>query len=373
MPPPDALIVGGGVVGLSCAWELARRGASVTVLERDAVGARSGAASWAGAGMLPAADARNRESAARTPRDRLRAFSHGLWDDWAASLEDAAGLRIGYERCGAVEVSHPDLGGDPPANLGEGGAAPAFLSRDAAVVADRPAGGQVRNPRLLRALRSAAEATGRCRVEERTPVARVCVRKGEAVGVYRETGEPAPAGAVLLCGGAWTAGLGVEACRLPVRPVRGQMALLNCGRRPFRPVVECGARYLVPRDDGRVLAGATQEEAGFRAATTAAGVGGLLDFARTLVPSLADAAVERVWAGLRPATPDGNPLLGAVPGTANLFVAAGHFRDGLQQSPGTAAVLADLIEGGDSPIPLAGFDPGRFDALGRPIGEGGAG
>ena len=371
-PAPDVLIVGGGVVGLSCAWELARRGASVTVLERDAVAARSGAASWAGAGMLPAADARDREPAARTPRDQLRAFSHGLWDDWADALQDAAGLRIGYERCGAVEVTHPDFGGDPPATGGAGGTAPAFLSRDAAVVADRPAGGQVRNPRLLRALRSAAEATGRCRVEEGVPVARVRVRKGEAVGVFRETGEPAPAGAVLLCGGAWTAGLAGEA-RLPVRPVRGQMALLNCGRRPFRPVVECGARYLVPRDDGRVLAGATQEEVGFRPTTTAAGVGGLLEFARMLVPALADAAVERTWAGLRPATPDGNPLLGAVPSVGGLFVAAGHFRDGLQQSPGTAAVLADLIEGRCAPIPLDGFDPGRFDAAGQLVADGGPG
>ena len=361
MPAPDVLIVGGGVIGLSCGVELARRGVSVRVLERDAVGARTGAASWAGAGMLPACS----PDAARTPRDRLRAFSHELWDDWAASLEDAAGLRIGYERCGAVEVSHPDFGGDPAVAGGGGDATLPFLSRDAAVVAERPDCGQVRNPRLLRALRSAAAARGT--VEEGAAVARVRVVKGTAVGVYRETGEAVPAGAVLVCGGAWTGGL-LEAARraVPVRPVRGQMALLDAGARPFRPVVECGARYLVPRDDGRVLVGATQEEAGFRAETTAAGVAGLLDFARALVPALADVRVERTWAGLRPGTPDGNPLLGAVPGVAGLFVAAGHFRDGLQQSPGTAAVLADLIEGKAPPIPLGGLTADRFDTSGRP-------
>ena len=224
----------------------------------------------------------------------------------------------------------------------------------------------MRNPRLLRALRSAAAARGA--VEEGAAVARVRVVKGTAVGVYRETGEAVPAGAVLVCGGAWTGGL-LEAARraVPVRPVRGQMALLDAGARPFRPVVECGARYLVPRDDGRVLVGATQEEAGFRAETTAAGVAGLLDFARALVPALADVRVERTWAGLRPATPDGNPLLGAVPGVGSLFVAAGHFRDGLQQSPGTAAVLADLIVGKAPPIPLNGLTADRFDAPGVPV------
>ena len=368
MPAPDVLIVGGGVIGLSCARELVRRGRTVRVLERDAVGARTGAASWAGAGMLPACS----PAAARTPGDRLRAFSHSLWDDWAASLEDAAGLRIGYERCGAVEVTHPEFGGPTPKDNEKGGGEPGppWLSRDAAVVADRPAGGQVRNPRLLRALRSAVEAAGGA-VGEGAAVARVRVVKNRTVGVYLENGELAPAGAVLVCGGAWSGGL-LEVARraVPVRPVRGQMALLDCGVRPFRPVVECGGRYLVPRDDGRVLAGATQEEAGFRAETTAGGVAGLLDFARALVPSLADARVERAWAGLRPATPDGNPLLGAVPGVDRLFVAAGHFRDGLQQSPGTAAILADLIEAKTSLIDLGGLTPDRFDVLGRPVKKG---
>ena len=270
-----------------------------------------------------------------------------------------------------MEVSHPDLGGD---RFAVAARRRAFadeipvpgLSRDATVVANRPAGGQVRNPRLLRALRAAVLARGGA-VEEGAPVARPCVRKCGAVGVFRETGELVEAGALLLCGGTWTAGVAEVTGRpLPVRPVRGQMALLDCGARPFRPVVECGARYLVPRDDGRVLAGATQEEAGFDARVTAAGVAGLLDFARTLVPTLAGARVERTWAGLRPATPDGNPLLGPVPGVDRLFVAAGHFRDGLQQSPGTAAILADLIEGKASPIPLNELTVDRFDALGGP-------
>ena len=371
MPAADVLIVGGGVIGLSCAWELARRGRSVRVLERDAVGARTGAASWAGAGMLPAA---SRDDAV-SPRDRLRAFSHARWDDWAAALENVTGVRIGYERCGSVEVTHPKFGGDRVdgglIHDGSGGEfASIGLSRDAAVVAHRPGGGQVRNPRLLRALGAGVAATGR--VEEGAAVAEVRLAQGRAVGVQMKFGQRIDAGATLVCGGAWTGGLlNSVGFAAPIRPVRGQMALLDAGVRPFRPVVECGARYLVPRGDGRVLVGATQEEAGFRAVTTAAGVGGLLEFARTLVPALGEARLERTWAGLRPGTADGNPLLGAVPRPDGgvwdgLYVAAGHFRDGLQQSPGTAAILADLIEGEPSPLSLNGLTPDRFAPPGEP-------
>ncbi|MFH5806436.1 glycine oxidase ThiO, partial [Alienimonas sp. DA493] len=385
MPSPDVLIVGGGVIGLSCGVELARRGRSVLLLERDAVGARTGAASWAGAGMLPPASLEHAES----PRDRLRAFAHTRWDDWAAALREASGVDVGYERLGSLHVSHPELGGDFAAEEAEQAAAAfrrggvcaewlppealrtevPFLSREVAAVVRLPDAGQVRNPRLLRALRAAGGI--RLEIREGTPVRAVRRLGGRAVGVMTEAGERLDAGAVLLCGGAWTGGLlaplGFDAA---VRPVRGQIALLRTPKRPFAPVIECGARYLVPRADGRTIVGATQEEVGFRPDTTAAGLAGLLDFAAALVPALGGAAVERCWAGLRPGTPDGNPLLGHVPGRDageidGLFLAAGHFRDGLQQSPGAAAIVADLIEDRPPPVSLEGLAPGRFDAKGE--------
>ena len=384
MPAPDVLIVGGGVIGLSCGAELARRNRGpgdssfqVTVLERDAVGAKTGAASWAGAGMLPPASL----EVAATPRDRLRALAHARWDDWAARLREETGAEIGYERRGSLLVAHPAYGGDGAAEAHRRAGARVDtlppdglpmtcqrLSRDISDAAFLPDAGQVRNPRLLRALRQAGG--GAMTVREGVPVRAVRTSGSRVLGVTTDAGERLDAGATLLCGGAWAGGLLASVgYAAPVRPVRGQMVLLRTGGRSFGPTVECGGRYLVPRDDWRVLVGATQEEVGFHATTTAAGVGGLLDFARTLLPPLAEAEVETTWAGLRPGTPDGAPLLGRVPhpdGGAfdNLFVAAGHFRDGLQQSPGTAALLADLIEGREPPIPLDGLGPGRFVSTG---------
>src|SRR5205085_9865198 len=134
--------------------------------------------------------------------------------------------------------------------------------------------------------------------------------------------------------GAWTdLLLGQVGGAVRIRPVRGQIALLNTGTPGVRPVLLQGKRYLVPRADGRVLVGSTEEEAGFDARPTAGAIAGLLEFAAELVPSLADAPLEKCWAGLRPGTPDGLPFLGPVPGLENVFVAAGHFRSGIPLPP----------------------------------------
>ena len=120
-----------------------------------------------------------------------------------------------------------------------------------------------------------------------------------------------------------------------------------------------GKRYLVPRPDGRVLAGATEEDVGFDKRTTAAAIRDLLDFAISLVPALADVSLERSWAGLRPGSPDGLPFLGRVPGLENLYIAAGHFRAGIQLSPGTAQVMTELLLERTLSIELDAFRLGR--------------
>jgi glycine oxidase len=160
--------------------------------------------------------------------------------------------------------------------------------------------------------------------------------------------------------GAWSAALLAEAgVSLAVRPVRGQIALLRPPAPLFSHVLWRGPRYLVPRADGRVLAGATEEEAGFAAHPTAAGVDGLLHLAFDLVPALRDAPFERAWAGLRPGSADGLPYLGAAPGFDNLYIAAGHFRAGFELSAGTARVMAQLILGEEPEVPLEAFRPDR--------------
>jgi glycine oxidase len=169
---------------------------------------------------------------------------------------------------------------------------------------------------------------------------------------------------VVVAAGPWSGALlqevGVQA---PTPPLRGQIVLLRSDRRLLRRIVEHGKDYLVPREDGRVLVGATEEDAGFDCRTTATGIHGLLAEALRLCPVLAGAEVEQSWAGLRPGSIDTRPYLGFAPGYRNLIVATGHKRAGLQLAPATAQVIADLVLGRPPGIDLDHF---RID---RPPGD----
>ncbi len=144
-----------------------------------------------------------------------------------------------------------------------------------------------------------------------------------------------------------------------IKPIRGQMVLLSLNRMIVERIVNEGARYLVPRADGRLLVGSTEEDVGFDRDTTAGAVSDLLQFAMSLAPGLEGARVERFWAGLRPSTQDGLPYLGRLPDLENAFMAAGHFRSGLQLSPGTAVVMGQLIRGEQPTIDLSQFRTDR--------------
>jgi glycine oxidase len=166
--------------------------------------------------------------------------------------------------------------------------------------------------------------------------------------------------AVVLCGGAWS-GLIAERLRLEqsLIPVRGQILLLKPERPPLKSVVNLGNRYLVCREDGHTLVGSVEEEVGFRPGTTPEVVEALHAFACRLVPRLAGATVERSWSGFRPMTFDGFPMIGRVPETERLYVAAGHFRSGIHLSCATAVTLADLILGRSPAIDLDPFRVGK--------------
>jgi glycine oxidase len=216
---------------------------------------------------------------------------------------------------------------------------------------------QVRNPRHVKALIAGCQRLGvhlrpHCEV-------RGLVRAGALItGIETDAGRLS-AGQYLVAAGAWSDRLLKDAgCKTGVHPVRGQIALLQT-ETPLRPILLVGKRYIVPRTDGRVLVGSTEEDAGFDARPTAEAIADLLHMATRLVPDLATAAIERCWAGLRPGTPDGLPYLGAMPGFRNLFVATGHFRAGIQQSPATGSLMAQLLVGKEPPIPLDAFRPDR--------------
>jgi len=362
----DVIIIGGGVIGLSLACELAREGVSVAVIDQGPMGQES---SWAGAGILPPGHLPQ----ATSPEARLRALSHALWPDFSARLKSLTGIDNGFRRCGGLEVRFNGPGGeldDEVTSWRREGVAVELISGSAVRQVEAelhpeittayrlPEMGQVRNPRHLKGL------VGCCVKQGIALVPGVQVhrfeRRGERVSAIETTDGKISAAQFVIAGGAWSERLLAEAgCCAAVRPLRGQMVLLALPAAPIRHVVNIGHRYLVPRDDGRVLAGATEEVAGFDKRTTAGGVGGLIELAARLVPALAGATFERAWSGLRPQSADGLPYLGPVPQFENLFVATGHFRAGLQLSPATALVMTQAMLGRETSIPLAPYSPGR--------------
>lgn len=175
-----------------------------------------------------------------------------------------------------------------------------------------------------------------------------------------EDGSHVDAGAVLLAAGAWSGLVEGLPHLLPVRPVRGQMLSLEPETPLSAHVIESEEVYLVPRDDGRLLVGATVEEVGFREGNTVQGVRRLLNGAVRLAPVLGSASVKEFWAGLRPGTPDGLPILGPDPEVASLFLATGHYRNGILLAPATAECLAALLTGEGSEFVPPAFSPGRL-------------
>lgn len=354
----EVLILGGGVIGLTTAYYLARTGVRVTVLEKGAMG---GEASWAGAGIIPPGNPER----ARQPWDRLRSISVAAFPNLSQDLLELTGIDNGYFRCGAVEL---DSGVDAAllaAWRDEGIAFERVMPRD--LHATQPGLGslpesgyflpdaaQLRNPWHLRALVAACTRLN-VSLQCESPVNELLVQ-GNRIHMVRGAGKTWVADRYLIAAGAWTENLlRPLGASVRVRPIRGQMVLFNMPAAPFRSIVLQGSRYLVPRRDGRVLAGSTEEEVGFDRSTTAVGTAELRSFAVALAPGLSGAEIEKTWAGLRPATPDGLPYLGPVPGIDNLFIAAGHFRAGIQLSPATGQVMADLLSGRKPVVPIAAF------------------
>ncbi|MCA9082626.1 MAG: glycine oxidase ThiO [Planctomycetaceae bacterium] len=347
----DVVIVGGGVIGLTTAFRLASERLSVTVVDRQQVGQE---ASWAGAGMLPPGSPGHVDS----PEAKLRALSHSLWPGLTAELQELTGIDTGFRRCGSVQLCPPSA--DSAEDLARGwhseGIACEIL--DAARLQSRIPGlrptfqhgvfvpdfAQVRNPRHLKALSLACRRRG-VTFFENCPDVRLSSDEGRVVELT--TGlQRISAGHVCITAGAWTPlllePLGIK---LPVSPVRGQIAQIRVSSLPFHSVVELGKQYLVPRPDGLILIGSTEERVGYEKGATLGGVSSLLEFAGNLIPALEQATLERSWSGLRPASPNELPFIGGLADLGNLSIACGHFRSGLQMSPGTAALLTNVVLG----------------------------
>ncbi|MDQ7015610.1 MAG: FAD-dependent oxidoreductase, partial [Gammaproteobacteria bacterium] len=217
-----------------------------------------------------------------------------------------------------------------------------------------PQVGQVRNPRLLKALRAFLQQQGVIFLEQQ-PVTGIEVKNAVVQGVRTEQ-EVLRADNVVVASGAWSAQLLAQlGSPVEVRPVRGQMILFKAEPSVVRRIVLQGRRYLIPRRDGRVVVGSTLEEVGFDKSTTEAALQELKAFALELIPALAEYEVEHHWSGLRPAHAEGIPLIGEYPNVSGLFVNAGHFRNGIVMGLASAELLAGLLTGQVTPVDPAPY------------------
>lgn len=370
----SVIIIGAGAVGLSLAWELARRDCQVTVLDRDAVGRGT---TWTAAGLLPPANFQN----ATDPIDRLRGLSHELYPNWSKQLLAETSIDIGLRRCGGWYLA------DSPAERAvmagmtfywdemsiqcDSVSIKTLAQREPSLshwVAENPDTAawwvpdeyQIRPPHLIQALAIACEKSGVSIKEKCTVVDLTHDSVAESASVILQDQTTMTADDVVVCSGAWT---GKVAERLNLTnsliPIRGQILLLKSQQPEIDGIVNVGNRYLIAREDGHTLIGSCEEEAGFDLSTDEKTLDRLYDFAITMVPSLRQATRVSAWSGLRPMTFDGFPMIGSVPDQARLWVAAGHYRSGIHLAPATAVTLADTILGVEPAVDLSAFRIGK--------------
>jgi glycine oxidase len=371
----DVIVIGAGVIGCAVAREVGRRGCAVTVIERDSPGRR---ATWAAAGMLSPLG----EAGGGGPFLELADESLQLYASFSSSLRVESGIDVEYRASGKLHVSLGStdnelqaLAADPVASrfgvqLLDGDAARRLepeLSEmvSAALLVERDH--RVNNRLLAQALLASATAAG-AHFRTANPVAALTTRRGAVTGVRLGSREQIEADHVVLAAGAWSSQIEGLPRTLPILPVKGQMFSVDArSRGPGRPatpalqrVIHGPSCYIIPRDDGRLLVGATVEDVGFSKGPTVRGVSGLMAAAAELLPMVADLPLVETWAGFRPGTPDTLPILGTDPDLRGLIYATGHFRNGILLAPVTAACVAALVAGETPPVPIEAFSVQRF-------------
>lgn len=353
------------MIGCTVAWRLARRGCPVVLLEADQPGQH---ASSAAAGMLSPL----KEAEEPGPFLQLGLRSLDRYPAFVEAVEGSSGVGVGYRRDGRLDIALDDDGAaalrrhrDHQADAGFDSQLlePAEIRRlEPAIGPDAVLGlatehdHQVDARQLMRALWIALHREG-VQVRTGTRADAVLMEGERANGVRLHDGERIDADAVVIAAGAWSGQITVPR-PIQTHPVRGQIVVLRTIPAVLHRSTWGPGFYLVPRTDGRVLVGSTMEEVGFRPEVTAGAVQHLLSLATRAVPSLEDAAVEGFQVGLRPASPDGYPVIGPDPDARGLVWATGHLRNGILLAPETAEMVAATILEGQAAEPR--FDPGRF-------------
>ncbi|WP_434571739.1 glycine oxidase ThiO [Pseudomonas sp. Z3-8] len=357
----QVVIVGGGVIGLLTAFNLASEGQRVVLLDRSGLGQES---SWAGGGIVsplypwrysPAVTALAHWSQDFYPQLGESLFAAtgidpqvhitGLY--WL-DLDDQAEALAWAEREGrplrAVDISAVH---DAVPVLGSG------FSR-AIHMADVA---NVRNPRLVKSLKAALQTMPNVTLHEHCEVSGF-IRDGERVSGVKSSAGEIRGDQVVLAAGAWSGELlGTLGLELPVEPVKGQMILYKCASDFLPSMVLAKGRYAIPRRDGHILIGSTLEHEGFDKTPTDAALESLKASALELIPALADAELVGHWAGLRPGSPEGIPYIGEVPGFAGLWLNCGHYRNGLVLAPASCRLFVDVMLGREPVIDPAPYAP----------------
>ena len=363
----DAIIIGGGVIGCSIALSMAQSGLKVAIFERGRAGEE---ASWAAAGMLsPQTDAR-----AQSAFFDLCMSSRSNYRSFASSVAEISGIDPQYQDDGILCVA---LTEDEACEMAKwsawqkdqglsidyaSGAAARDLEPEINVQAHAaafiPADHQIENRRLMEGLSIAVRRVG-VEINEAAEVEGLIVERGRARGILHR-GEAVESGVVVMAAGCWSGNLLKQAgVTIPVLPARGQMLALKGAALPFSRVIHGHKCYLVPRRDNRIVVGSTIEYVGFHKGITAMGIASLLSSATDLVPLLKDFEVVETWSGLRPDTTDHLPVLGPCD-IENLYLATGHFRNGILLAPITAQLITQCIVDGSAPDRITPFSASRF-------------
>jgi glycine oxidase len=366
VPSFDVIIIGGGIIGLSLAHRLASENRRVVVLDRQAPGLE---ASWAAAGMLSAAP-ESPDDLALVP---LAKKSFALYPDFIAAIQENSGKVTNFRRDGALELffgasaqaerdrtvaAHRALGLTTQAvSTNEARSTEPSLSQAEYAAAWLPDEYSVEPRALTSAVLLAAKNRG-AEIRANIEVRNLVIEGSRCVGVESQS-EKFIAEHIVLAAGCFSSGIGTAARLATVQAVRGQMVSLRTAHPVPNHVVRSHRGYVVPRGNGLLVAGSTIEHAGFEKKITAAGIGGILAAAVELIPELAGAAIEETWCGLRPDTPDHLPLIGPTE-FAGLWLATGHYRNGILLAPATAQILGDWISRGKTDFNTDAYSPLRF-------------
>jgi glycine oxidase len=372
-----ALVIGGGIIGSSIAWRLASDGVRVSVFERGRLGLE---ASWAAAGLIgPQAEAHEPGAFFDLALAGKRSF-----DSIIERLTAESGVDPEYDHHGVLYVAFDDAaraelqararwqraagGGVEELTPREAFKLAPMLSEKIVCALHMPNNWRVENRKLTLAYINAATHAG-ADFREGARVNSVNVMSGTATGLRLADGSLETGDVIINAAGAWAGDIrGLEEDRLHFYPVRGQILCFDARPGLVLPSLFSAGGILVPRRDGRLLAGSIFEDAGFNKSVTLDGMERILRAVRAMVPSIASVPFREAWAGLRPASDDLMPVIGPSPTVANVLYAAGHFRSGILLSALTGEVIADLVSGRQPSIDLAPFSPARFrNGTARPV------